>query len=338
MALLSIIIPIYNAGKYLSVNLDSLLCQKEADDCEILLINDGSTDNSLDIIRRYINHRNIKLIDKENEGVSATRNRGLADASGEYILFVDADDVLHPDALKLITRTLKEKAPDMLTWQFTAFYRKPKFANADAQIEVMDLPFGSRLAFNYFMESGFAVSLCNKAIRRSLIGDIIRFDPSMSYGEDMFFSWKCILLAQNILYIKFPLYYYRQTGNSAVSRYHADLYAKYAKAFGDIEQFAKNHNIYDSNLRADLDYHLACRIPSLTKMECRAPYSKEMQSERLRVVLGNPHIQRALKSDNRLKGKIYDQARSGDIEQMLKDARRADLKRIILYPLKRLLK
>ena len=90
--LISIIIPVYNSEKYLKECLDSVINQTY-NNLEIIVVNDGSTDNSLQIIQSYKDNR-IKLINKENGGVSSARNVGLKQATGEYIMFVDSDDCL----------------------------------------------------------------------------------------------------------------------------------------------------------------------------------------------------------------------------------------------------
>ena len=92
--LVSIILPIYNAEKYLERCLESIITQTYAN-IEIILINDGSTDNSINIIKEYaIKDSRIIIIDKENEGVSVARNIGILKARGKYICFVDADDYI----------------------------------------------------------------------------------------------------------------------------------------------------------------------------------------------------------------------------------------------------
>lgn len=90
-------IPLYNKEKYIGRTIESILSQKISN-IEIVVVNDGSTDSSLDIVSQYTDRR-IRIIDKTNEGVSATRNRGMIEAKGEYVCFLDADDVLLPNAL-----------------------------------------------------------------------------------------------------------------------------------------------------------------------------------------------------------------------------------------------
>lgn len=101
--LLSIIIPVYNVQNYIGECLDSLLCQK-LDDCEIIVVNDGSTDNSLRIIEDYAPKFNgiVRIISQENSGLSSARNKGVKYAKGEYIYFLDSDDYLKDFAIKVL--------------------------------------------------------------------------------------------------------------------------------------------------------------------------------------------------------------------------------------------
>ena len=98
---LSIIVPVYNTEKYLTECLDSLLEQDiDTDDYEIICINDGSTDNSLDILQKYVNeYSNVVVINQQNKGVSAARNRGMESAKGDYFWFVDSDDLVQKNIL-----------------------------------------------------------------------------------------------------------------------------------------------------------------------------------------------------------------------------------------------
>ena len=98
MIYFSIIIPAYNAEKYIELCLDSI-SKQSFNDYELIIINDGSTDHTFNICNRFaLNKKQIHLINKENAGVSVARNVGLQQAEGEYVLFVDADDILYPNA------------------------------------------------------------------------------------------------------------------------------------------------------------------------------------------------------------------------------------------------
>ena len=107
---ISVIIPVYNVEKYLPACLDSVIRQSYTS-LELILVDDGSSDRSLEICRSYAERDDrIRVIRRDNGGASAARNTGLDHASGEYVSFVDSDDILFPDALeKLYQMVLREK-------------------------------------------------------------------------------------------------------------------------------------------------------------------------------------------------------------------------------------
>lgn len=119
----SVVIPVYNAEKYLSDCLDSIV--KQNGDFEIIIVNDGSTDNSAKIIKEYAGkYKNIKVISQTNQGVSAARNAGIKIAQNRYITFVDSDDWLEPDAFSQAFQILSRDKPDVLLTGFYDVYDK----------------------------------------------------------------------------------------------------------------------------------------------------------------------------------------------------------------------
>lgn len=115
MKLLTIIIPVYNAEKYIKRCMDSILCQC-GPDYEILLINDGSTDRSLELITSYADKYPdiIRVIDQENCGVAKTRNRGIIEARGTYLCYIDNDDFVDKDYFRRFTKCIKESRSDIV--------------------------------------------------------------------------------------------------------------------------------------------------------------------------------------------------------------------------------
>ena len=115
---LSIIIPVYNVEKYISRCLESLCHQSlSQNDYEILIVNDGSTDNSVAIANQYVDkYANFKLIDKENGGVGSARNKGIAEAKGNYIYFIDPDDYLATNLLKILLDYADNYSLEILTF------------------------------------------------------------------------------------------------------------------------------------------------------------------------------------------------------------------------------
>lgn len=183
---ISIIIPVYNAEKYLSQCLDSLLEQGiPREQYEIICINDGSRDASLSILKGYAKkYQNIVVIDKENEGVSATRNKGLDIAQGKYIWFVDADDWIVKDFLGqgAITKLFSESCtgvPLMLT-QYAYVQDNEVEKYYGFRVSADELKFEEVKPFMTNTQGFF--------FNRELIEkNNLRFDTNLAYGEDLMF-------------------------------------------------------------------------------------------------------------------------------------------------------
>ena len=106
--LISIIVPIYNSSEYIQRCIDSILSQTLTN-FELILINDGSTDNSIDVLKEYESKDSrIIVINKKNEGVSIARNTGIEMAKGEYIMFCDSDDYVHPQWCELLVDAIEK--------------------------------------------------------------------------------------------------------------------------------------------------------------------------------------------------------------------------------------
>lgn len=129
MALVSVVMPIYNAEKYLAQAIESVLNQT-LEDFELILVNDGSQDTSFEICETYAKKdARIKVINQENGGICAARNRGLEEASGEYLAFIDNDDVYLPDLLEENYRLAKKYDADILKYGYR-FIKYKKFSPA----------------------------------------------------------------------------------------------------------------------------------------------------------------------------------------------------------------
>ena len=120
MVKISVVIPVYNVEKYLEQCLDSVIAQS-FEDIEVICVNDGSTDSSLEILKRYAdNDSRIKIISQKNKGAGAARNVGIENAAGEYVYFMDSDDYLNADAFERLNDFLDDK-PDFV--MFKIFFK-----------------------------------------------------------------------------------------------------------------------------------------------------------------------------------------------------------------------
>lgn len=145
---ISVIIPVYNVELYLKDCLDSVLNQSFRD-IEVILVNDGSTDGSIDILNNYAkNDSRVRVINQENKGVSAARNTGLDLSNGEYILFVDSDDMLIENSLEHLYKQSREKDTEVLLGHaYRYFFNEEKvdFFYNKAELEKFEVMDGKTL-------------------------------------------------------------------------------------------------------------------------------------------------------------------------------------------------
>lgn len=177
----SIIVPAYNAADYVCQTIESVVCQTETD-WELIVIDDGSTDPTAQVVKEFNDHR-IAVIRQENRGVSAARNAGFVQSRGEYVLFLDADDILFPDALHRLGKELDERSEAVLSFgTFTRFYSSPPLpAAAREPLRWRPKPSGEALAS---LLAGSTPLTGSVLARREAIARVGAFDPGLSIGED----------------------------------------------------------------------------------------------------------------------------------------------------------
>ena len=215
----SVIIPVYNSEEYLRKCLDSVVNQT-LDSKEIIIINDGSKDRSLDIIREYEKkYEFIKVIDKENEGVSIARNKGIEIARGEYISFVDSDDIIEKNMLAVMFNEARANELDIIECNFQRFEQEDKLVFiGKREIEREILKNNDIIkSFLNFKIKGY---LWNKIYRKDLlIKNNILFENIICF-EDMMFNLKVATYAKRYMKVENNFYKYRITRGSA--SYHID--------------------------------------------------------------------------------------------------------------------
>lgn len=206
MEKISVIVPIYNSEKTLPRCIDSILAQSHTN-LEVLLINDGSSDTSLDICRQYaLQDSRIRVLDKQNGGVSSARNLGLDVAEGDYIAFVDADDELVCNAYEFMLNKSKEMNADMTFCQYVRIKESGKklFVKEPlSRLQTFDLhPFYQTVANKTIMGSTWRI------LFRCEIAKKYRFDESLHWKEDLLYTLKCIDYSNTISYLDEFLYIY----------------------------------------------------------------------------------------------------------------------------------
>lgn len=218
----SIIIPVYNAEKYLRQCLDSLVDQT-LDDYEIILVNDGSKDSSEAIIQEYRARypERINAVTVENGGQGRARNIGMELAQGEYLGFVDSDDWVKPDMFLRLCRAAEREDADVAVCGIENRYD-------DGRCEFPPLRQGGRAV-------AAAGSACNKLFRRSAVGDL-RFPQGLWY-EDFSFSARLLCRACAIAWVDEPLYIYRRGHESTMTNNNALKNLDMLKIMEELEAF-----------------------------------------------------------------------------------------------------
>lgn len=203
----SVILPIYNAEETLDACLRSLLSQGRQD-IEIVMVNDGSTDASERICRRYAERDSrFRLVSQSNAGVSAARNKGLDEARGRVILFVDSDDRAAPDFADALIRALDGESELAVCGYYECFVSgncTPKdYGYGTVSMRRYALRMACRPTENYYGV------LWNKAFRKSVIDAAeLRFDERSSYGEDEVFVLHYLTHIRTVTQLRDRLYYY----------------------------------------------------------------------------------------------------------------------------------
>lgn len=269
---ISIIIPVYNASQYLRECLDSVLSQTFDGDYEVIAVNDGSTDNSLDICREYASkYPNVVVLTGENAGVSAARNKALDIARGEWLVFVDADDMLMPDALTTLYERERVTGADMV------------LANA---VKLMDNK--ATQPFLKLTDETLPNAICHirhfalwsylipaKAVRLNNI----RFVEGLAYSEDRIFIYQLARYCQTIAYTTTPVYMYRINPTSACqskdgvrkARHHflaAYHLHQIAATYQSVDKGIFNHLTHEANHVIDLGIYMFLQQMQKIKQLC----------------------------------------------------------------------
>jgi glycosyltransferase involved in cell wall biosynthesis len=205
--MISIIIPMYNAEGTIVRCLDSIINQSFSTELEILIVNDGSADNSKGIVENYINNKpkhKIYLLDKENGGASSARNVGLDLAKGNHILFLDSDDTFVQNSIEYVTESINANNSDIACFGYEFFDDKNKSLlkfNYNKVVIIDDY-------INDFLTNGTVKNVIWNKIycRKFLVENNIKFHSNFEPNEDSLFVFEILLKTRNIIFLEKILY------------------------------------------------------------------------------------------------------------------------------------
>lgn len=205
--LISIVIPVYNEEENIRRSLESI----NNDSVEIVIVNDGSTDNTLEVCREYeAKYDNIKVFTQENQGQNAARYRAIKEASGEYIMFLDSDDSYNPNTVSRVIETIeKYNHPDIIRFRYQMLpkgtLQDQYFEEQEKYVEKKDF---KELVYPMFIDSYRLNALGMDCVKKSLIDSIGNEGAEVRFGEDMLANLKMFTKANNAVFLKDVLYNY----------------------------------------------------------------------------------------------------------------------------------
>jgi glycosyltransferase involved in cell wall biosynthesis len=220
MIKVSVIIPCYNVGEFVSKSIESVLGQTFKD-YELIIVNDGSVDDTLDIVNCYqLRDTGIKIITKENEGLSSARNEGLNAAKGDYVFFLDGDDWILLESIEKLYTKAKEEDLDLLIADTLFYYSEERVEHVYKRPEFFNT-LGIKDGISYFIElkknNCYTPMVINQIYKRSfLINNDLFFRVGL-LNEDELWTPQVICRASRVNCMDFPFYFYRQRENSIMN-------------------------------------------------------------------------------------------------------------------------
>ena len=242
--MISVVLPIYNVENYIEKCLTSLLRQ-DYKDFELILVNDGSKDNSIPLAKEFLKGKDVSwcVVDKKNGGLASARNAGLRQADGEYVVFVDTDDVVTTDFLS----TLLKKMQEDIDFSFCAFQfikKQEVFADKDDREVIFD----KKNLLDAFLKRTISFVVPSMLFRRDfLLDNDLFFEEDIRFSEDQPFIWKVILHSEKSVYLYKKMYGYfvRETSimNSSskdkVINSHEEFVSVIGRYFSEYPEYEK---------------------------------------------------------------------------------------------------
>jgi len=280
--LVSVVLPVYNARKYLKPCLEALLAQNYSN-LEVVAVNDGSTDNSgaiLDDFAKMYPER-FKILHTPNGGVWRARKVGIAEARGKYIGFCDSDDLPMPDMYSLMVLRAEETGADITV---CPFWRIESESSKILSVEMKQ--FGNEV-LSVREDPGLLpiinTSLWNKLFRASLLTETIEFDMPPRVLEDMMFLCSVYPLCEKVAFVDKPLYQYMVRKGSAMYRVTVDELNALVKSMVQTKTFVLNKSC-DKRFREICDLvafiHLGLSFPSRLARSKEVPFWKVIRTVR----------------------------------------------------------
>lgn len=280
----SVIMPAYNSEVYIRESIDSVLAQSFTD-FELIVVDDGSTDATAAIVQRVMDQR-VRLIRQPNRGVSVARNTGLEAARGQFITFLDSDDLYYPDFLKTLHNLIRLNQTEMSFSNYSESYYAEDMQKTDIdkiRYFIKDKLFGTRMLTPDSQLDGLPVHINSVMIAKTLIERYhLRFLPNVRMYEDSNFLFKAFLAAKKIYGTYICLEHYRRHPGSASFMLEGMKEATPVDLRENELEFAQRYGLNGEFIKRVKRYEAFKTFKSLIKQKKRkeaAQYAKECEAE-----------------------------------------------------------
>ena len=300
--MISIIVPIYKVEKYIKKCVDSIIFQSYKD-IEIILVDDGSPDNCPMICDEYAKKDNrIKVIHKENGGLISARKAGLKASTGEYVCFVDGDDWIEPDMYEYIANAIEKYSCDCVITQFYFSFldkelksnyllNKEYYTRDEIEKEI----FPTMLFAGEYYQFGIYPCCWTKVFKRELlVKHLMDTDDRIRMGEDIAFTYPCLMECNSIAFIDKPLYHYRNNPSSMTNAYDSKLPEIY---FLPYQTLADKSDELGVDLSSQLPYYLLYLVNFVIRNEANVnnPKNKCEKNAVIDEILNNQEVLNSVK-------------------------------------------
>lgn len=288
MAIISVIIPVFNSEKYITRCLDSV-CYQTVKDIEIIVINDGSTDSSPMYVKNYIKKDNrIIYITQNNKGAGAARNLGLSVSKGEFITFIDADDFYSDPCvfermINLYSKHFGNSHNSFIIFNYKNYYPELELYNNALEYPILDNIFSKTDLLNKLTRSGiFLASPCFRLIPREFLKTNRIYFPEKNIGEDILWNIELIEHASSIkIFNDYSYIYRKQNMSSASTSITTEKLLKLLQSFDLISDKYQNHSEISDYILNGMAYQYIIAIGNARRI--KAFNEREIQNQFLKL-------------------------------------------------------
>ena len=304
MDVISIVVPVYNMERYLERCLNSIM-QQTYTNIEIILVNDGSKDNSLQICLEYQKKdARIKIIDKQNEGVSVARNVGMDAATGKYIGFVDPDDWIEPEMYKSMHDTIKINKCDIVFCNYskdTKISNSPRLFKTKKDVlyksDIIDEFISNMIGIEDILPKYYNIMGCIwRCLYRKdfIVKHNLKFIPGITIMEDLIFTVEALINCDKICIDRGVWYHYMQNKTSSLHTYIENMWSDQIIVHDTLERLLISAGLIDY-LRHRLDSrYIAMAACSVGNELYRSSANIKDKMDEVKVIINDTKLKAAL--------------------------------------------